>query len=407
MVLQGRLVGGGWSSNIVVPLTVRGVELRRPDDSIFKYRGGTGFRAPDLYHRGERGWLEEFYGRMGEVGVNTIRTFGMWGNTNYAPDGTAKFYDDLIESWEHAKQHGFYTHYVALCDQADDTSPVWMPVSKRDQHVSTTIKLARDFGFLFYEIENETWKNGYDALASRYPSSLFQGLLAMRSSWPEEKPPVDPSLGGWLSLATKHTDRGLEWTRKAKVLHEMQFEGLGMFDAAGIPSISGEPERIGGNTTPRQHADNAAVQELCGAGGCLHGGFSTFDSRHDSDLQNCKFTGSANAMACIQAVADVWHSDILDPRLGAVKDLTRGTEYNDGDCPVVHWDRYNFDSPANHPEDGLCRTYFKMLGGLFYGLSVDPASKWPGYKMREGWKIVEQGGYSGDGHGGNLLKLSR
>ena len=206
-------------------------------------------------------------------------------------------------------------------------------------------------------------------------------------------------------------DRGQEWTRKSKVLYEIAYEGLGTYPPGRIPSISGEPERIGNGqgmvTTPRQHADNAACTELMGVGGCLHGGYSSFDSDHDSDLQNCRGTGSANAMACAQAVADVWKSDVFDVRVGGAEHLTRGTENNDGDCPTVHWDRYNMDSPNVHPDDGLCRTYYKLVDGKYYGLGVDPAPKWPGYVTRNGWRITAQGGFTADGHGGNMLRLER
>jgi hypothetical protein len=270
------------------------------------------------------------------------------------------------------------------------------------------IAIARERENVLLEIENETFKNGGNAWASRFPSDMFEGTLAMRSTWEDGE---DPSLGGWLSLSTKHLDRKVEWTRGGKVLHEVQYEGLGAYPPGRVPALSGEPDRIGngqiGVTTPRQHADNAAVTELMGLGGCLHGGYSSFDADHDSDLQNCRFTGSPNALACAWAIADVWKSDIFDVRVGTTEHLVRGTENNDGDCPTVHWDRYNEDAPNNHPTDGLCRTYYKFLDGKAYGLGVDPAPQWPGYETRNGWRIVAQGGYTGDGHGGNMLRLER
>lgn len=406
----GATPGGGDRRAPVVPLARRGVELVRPDGSLWKYRCVTGFRAPELYARGEHGWLSDFYGAVRAHGGNAVRVFCMWNNTKYWPHSRPDYYDQLFDCCAHAHAAGLYVHLVAFCDQVDG-SDVWLSRNDQDLHLEECLEIARESDNVLLEIENESFKNGNNAHADRFPSELFEGVLAMRSSWPEENPPVDPSLGGWLSLATKHLDRGQEWARKGKTLHEIQFEGLGAYPPARIPGLSGEPERIGrgqgGDTTPRQHADNAAVCELMGLGGCLHGGFSSFDPDHDSDLQNCRFTGSPNAMACAKAIADVWTSTVFDGRVGSTEHLTRGTEHNDGDCPVVHWDRYNTGSPHNHPNDGACRSYFKLLDGRYYGLSVDPAPQWPGYQTRNGWRIVAQGGYSADGHGGTLLRLER
>jgi len=390
---------------MVVPLTVNGVTLVRPDATIFKYRAVTAFRAPELYSLGEHTWLDDYYDWCLGLGANTIRVFCMWWNTGYRP-GAPHYYDDLGNFLEHAKARGLYVHLVAFCDQVEG-STVLLTRTQQDDHMAQVLEIAYLHENVFLEIENESWKNGKTAYADRFPSSIFSGQLAMRSSWPEESPPADPSLGGWLSLSTKHLDRGTEWVRKGKTLHEIQTEGLGTYPPARIPAISGEPERIGENTTPRQHADNAAVTELMGCGGCLHGGFSSFDPSHDNDLQNCRATGSANAMACAEAVSAVWKATVWDPRVGSTEHLDRGREDNTGPCPTVHWDRYNEASPYNHPEDGLCRSYYKLLDGQYYGLGADPAPKWPGYVTREGWQIVERGGWDGDGHGGNMLKLAR
>jgi hypothetical protein len=109
---------------------------------------------------------------------------------------------------------------------------------------------------------------------------------------------------------------------------------------------------------------------------------------------------------CAHAVRDVWLSTVWDVRVGSTEHLIRGTEHNDGECGTVHWDRYNEGSSSNHPHDGLCRTYYKVLDGMQYGLGIDPAPQWPGYQTRNGWTIADQGGYEGV-HGGNMLKLTR
>jgi len=391
----------------VVPLTRKGVEVVRPDGTLFKYRFVTGFRGPELYAIGEHGWLEEFYGHVLDHGGNGLRVFAMWNNTKYWPHSRPDYYDKLWEFCEHAQGFGLYVHLVAFCDQVDD-SDVRLPSVDQDEHMEQCISITRSRDNVILEIENETFKNGGNAWANRFPSDMFDGILAMRSTWEDGE---DPSLGGWLSLATKHLDRKTEWTRGSKVLYEVEHEGLGEYPPGRVPALSGEPDRIGrgqiGETTPRQHADNAACTELMGLGGCLHGGYSSFDADHDSDLQNCRFTGSANAMACAQAVADVWKSNVWDLRVGGAEHLDRGFEDNSGPSPVFHADRFNTDSPWNQPETGCCRTYFKLVDGVYYGLSVDPAPQWPGYQPQNGWRITKQGGYSLDGHSGNMLMLER
>jgi hypothetical protein len=392
----------------VVPLRRDGVKLVRPDGTLWKYRFVTGFRGPELYAIGEHGWLEDFYGAVIDHGGNGVRVFTIWNNTKYWPHSRPDYYDKLWEFCEHAQSFGLYIHLVAFCDQVDN-SDVRLTTADQDEHMEQCLAITRErYGQVLLEVENESFKNGNNALASRFPDEMFEGILAMRSSWEDG---ADPSLGGWLSLATKHLDRGIEWTRKPKTLHEIQFEGLGAYPPAKIPGLSGEPERIGNGqgmvTNPRQHADNAACAELMGLGGCLHGGYSSFDADHDSDLQNCCFRGSANAMACAQAVADVWKSSVWDLRVGSTEHLDRGTENNDGPIPVTHWDRFNSGSPNNHPNDGACRTYFKLLDGKYYGLSCDPAPQWPGYQERNGWRIVARGGFDDDGHGGNMIVCQR
>lgn len=391
----------------VVPLTRKGVEVVRPDGSIWKYRGITAFRQPELYALGEKGWLEDYYGWAAGLGANTLRVFLMWQNTKWWPHSRANYYDLLWDACEHAERAGFYVHMVGFCDQVEN-SDVLLNRADQDEHMEQCIAITRSRDNVLLEIENESFKNGNNAHADRFPSSMFDGILAMRSTWADGE---DPSLGGWLSLSTKHMDRGTEWTRKPKVCHEVQYEGLGTYPPARIPSLSGEPERIGNGqgmvTTPRQHADNAACTELMGLGGCLHGGYSSFDSDHDSDLQNCRGTGSANAMACAQAVADVWKSNVWDVRVGGAEHLDRGFEDNSGPSPVFHADRFNTDSPWNQPETGCCRTYFKLVDGVYYGLSVDPAPQWPGYQPQNGWRIVARGGWDGDGHGGNMIRCAQ
>lgn len=398
---------------VVSPLVVSGVEILQAGRP-WKARLVTGFRGPELFARGERGWVEEFYGQCLDLGANGVRWFLMWANTGYGPRASAfrtDYYTDLADALAHAKAMGLYVHVVVFCDQVAG-SPVWLstPDGKHDapaqlDHLRRVVEIARAAGNVLLEINNEDWKNGN--VSARFDPAEFAGTISTRSSPPETDPPSDPQVvGSWLQWATKHLDRTFDWARKGKWLYEAQFEGLGAFPPPRIPAISGEPQRIGDGTSPRCHADNAACCEIMGAGGCLHGGYSSFDASHDSDLQNCRMTGSANAMACARAVGEVWKSPVLDLRCGGTEKLVRGTEYDDGECPVHHRDRYNGDSPHNDPNAGANRTYFKFLDGdtRAYGLSVDPAPHWAGYQLRDenGWRIVNQGGFEG-----NVIALER
>lgn len=386
------------------PLHVDGLTFRDDQNKIVKSRFVTGFNLFKHYAEGEQGLLEQFYGDVREINGNGVRAFSMWWNTNYGPHSVRDYYEKYEAALEHAFKSGVYVHPVMFCDQVSGSS-VRLNAPQQWEHANQLRAIyRRHAGFVIPEISNEDWKNG--EVAKQFTSDMFDGLMAMRSSWPETDPPTDPRYcGPVLKVATKHPDRTFDWPRKGKVLYEMQYEGLGQFPAFKVVSIAGEPERIGigqsGNTTPRQHADNAAVCEMMGGGMCLHGGYASFDSDHDSDLQNCRMVGSTNAMACIQAVSDVWHSDIFDIECATTEALVRGTENNDGECPVVHWDRYNFDSPNNHPNDGATRTYFKKRGNQYFGLSVDPAPQWTGYQTRDA-RIEAQGGYQG-----NLIRCVR
>lgn len=398
---------------VVSPLIVQGVGILQAG-KMWKCRSVTAFRAPELYARDEVGWVDDYYRACLDLGANTVRWFAMWANTDYSPlTGlfASSYYDDLEAALLHAKAAGLYVHLTAFCDQVPG-STVWIqtPSGHHDEagqaeHLIELIEMSKRTGNVLLEVSNEDWKNGN--IAARFDKAAFAGTISTRSSWPETGPPTDPqSCGSWLQWSTKHLERTYDWPRKGKVLYEIQYEGLGSYPPARIPAISGEPQRIGEGTTPRQHADNAAVCEIMGAGGCLHGGFSSFDSSHDNDLQNCRMSGTPDAMAAAQAVGAVWKSTVLDMRAGTTEKLVRGTEYDDGPCPVHHRDRYNTDSPHNEPEKGANRTYFKILDNdqLACGLAVDPAPHWPGYVLRadNGWRIVDQGGFEG-----NLLRLSR
>ena len=102
----------------VSPLTITGCGIYQAG-KIWKYRGITAFRAPELYARGEHGWLDDYYGAAAALGANTLRVFAMWNNTKYWPHSRADYYDQLWDFAVHAKAAGFYVHLVCFCDQVD------------------------------------------------------------------------------------------------------------------------------------------------------------------------------------------------------------------------------------------------------------------------------------------------
>ena len=379
--------GTAKSTSAAVPLKRQGLDFVRPDGSIWKYKGITGFRAPELYAKGEKQWLQDYEGWVLSLGGNCVREFLMWANTGYGPKAQANYYDLLEHHWTERKHDGLYTHATLFCDQVEG-SRVLLTSGQQDAHVHRCVDIAKRVGTVLLEVNNEDFKNG--EISARFPREWFTGVLTTRSTWEDNEDPQEP--GVYLDWVIKHCDRGDEFTVKGKVLHEAERQGLGAYPAAARPAASTEPRRIAEGTNPRQHADDTGVCDLFGLGRCLHGGFSSLDASHESDLQNCRVPAPGLSRDCCDAVSQVWEAGVFDLRCATSGRYTRGGL---SDCPIVHVDK------SVDPQRGAVRSYFMELDGVMYGLAVDPGPQWK-LEPVNGWKVTQQGGYQG-----NLIRLQR
>jgi hypothetical protein len=368
-----------------------GLDFKTPDGAIWKYRGVTGFRAPELFAKGDIGILQDYEGWVVSLGANCIREFLMWNNTGYGPKSQANYYDLLERHWSERKQDGLYTHAVLFCDQVNGSRVLLSP-GEQDAHVHRCVDIARRVGSVILEVVNEDFKNG--EISARFPKDWFSGVLTTRSTWQDDQDPQAPGL--YLDWVIKHTDRGNEFAKNGKVLHEAERQGLGEYPAANRPAASTEPRRIAEGTNPRQHADDTAVCELFGLGRCLHGGFQSLDGSHESDLQNCRVP-TGLSLDCCHAVSEVWRDQLFDPRCATSGRYVRGQADGQGDCPIEHRDK------SDDPQHGAIRSYFMFMerDTVAYGLAVDPGPQWT-LVPRNGWRVIQQGGYQG-----NLIRLER
>lgn len=396
--------GGGGGGAFAGPLYRDGLNLKTPDGLIWKYRCFTGFRAPELWTKGERGWVQDYLGAILQYGGNTVRVFCRWNNTGYSVDRDLHAFEDFMHA---AKNMGVYVHVVISCDQVPGSS-VLIPLSDLHRSAQNILDICRRVGNAApAECSNEDFKNG--EVSASFDPAWFRGVVGTRSTWytAGNGDPQEP--GSWLDVATIHPGGDLEWSWEGpKICVEAQKLGLGAYQAARRPSIIGEPRRIAEGTTPRQWADHAFHAENFGAGSCVHGGFQSLPqaSHHESDLQNCKMPTSGLALDCIKAVSDVWKSGLIKPFAADLGAYTRASvspnppyEQNDNECPIVHWDRYIHDQDAD--PRGAGRSYFMRVDHAMYGGAIDPGSQHR-VEPRLGYRLVSQGGYQG-----NILHLER
>ena len=395
------------------PLHQEGQHLKKQDGTIWKYKGLTAFSALDDWLKGNKAKLESYASWARPLGVNIWRVFSIWNNLKLKPQDD-RYYTELEAFLVWLRGQGFHSHLVALCDQVGG-SGVRLPKDQQIAHLQRVIEISRRTGNVLIEEFNEFEKNDDDGVCGMLSPSAYQGVPATRSWWGENQ--HWRHAGALLSWTTGHTDRGREWTRQFIQSLDVAQRGYGLPDgtpvpATRLPHVLGEPRRVAEGSTPRQHADYHAGGLLMGAGGCLHGGFKTIDGRHESDLQFC-VVPSGVSLACAEAVGQVFRSKLWPPNTpdgnyvrGGVNDFN---DDNKGDCPIIHRDRYFGGSPqvaSGEFDDGAARSFFMELGGTYYGLAVDPGPKWK-LQVRNGFKLVAQGGYDDGVHGPNLLVLQR
>lgn len=381
----------------VVRLAIQGLNFVRPDGTIWKCNDTTAFRGPELYTKKEIGKLDDYYGWAKEdTAANTVRWFTIWQNTQYAPKSPAD-YDAIERALEHARDvHGLYVHLVGLCDQKPSNS-VYRPFEEQKAHVQRLLDMAKRTGNVIFEISNEDTDSDSGNTAHLFPPEMFEGVWSTRSTWQGDQDPQAP--GTWLDWSTYHLPTGDDFACKGKVLYEIQRQGLGEYPAPRIPAIGGESRRIAEGTNPRQHADQAMVCELFGVGYCLHGGFSSQWPGQDSDMQACSIP-TGPALECAKAVGVTRRAGLIDPRCAAEGRYVRGQADGGGECPIVHRDK------TDDPQRGAVRSYFMEWNGHMFGGAVDPGPQWK-LEPREGWRVVQQGGYDVAPFGPNVIVLAR
>ena len=386
--------------------------MRESDGGIFKARGFTAFNAPNLWGKGDRAKVIDYFGQWREKGGNIGRVFARWNNTGYQPD-----YDQIEDMSLTLGAMGMYIEMVGSCDQVPGSN-VWIPLPQLHDSIRRLTDVGRRVGNWLFHCSNEDFQNG--RVSAGIDPAWLNGIPSTRSTWylASDEDPQTP--GPWMDYVAIHPGGGEEFSWEGpKVCMEAQSGGLGAYPPARRPTIITEPIRIAEGTTPRQWADHAYHAEGFGAGSIVHGGFSSFPpaSHHQSDLQNCTMPGPGLALDCINAVSDVWKSGLIDPSESAIGRYKRAAvrpeppyEQNDNECPIKHWDKYIDDSDhGNHyiDERGAGRTYFReMPNGQMRGGAIDPGTQWK-LETRLGYRVVEQGGYARDGRGGNILVLER
>ena len=365
-------------------LEAKGGEFRRPDGTVFKWHGITAFTALSDWLAGNKTKLEKYADETQARGVNTWRVFAIWVNTNLTPIGNDRYYAGVRELLTWARSRGLYVQLTALCDQVPGSSVLMTP-AQRDAHVRELVAISRDVGNVFFEVSNEDWQNG--DVADDWPPSVFEGVLAARSAVRDDQYP--DAAGSILQWTAHHTPRDQQWPRKAKELLDVARLGFGggappfdrVWDPTRKPASATEPIRIAEGTSPRQHADYFAVAELYGIGGNIHGGFSTIDPSHQTDLQNCVFPTNPDHVAFIDQVGVVWRAGI-PATAAATGRYTRGGL---NDVPVHHEDRF---TDAGENLRGALRTFCMIEGDKATCVVVDPGRDHPGPVAINGWRIV-------------------
>lgn len=343
----------------------------------WKYRAVTAFT---LLQDGFTGINMPFLQWAVGIGANTVRVFGMWSVTGFAPWLVEGYYSGFDQLCARLAATGLRLHFVAFTDQVPPlpgNTDIRMSDDQQNTHLRRIVEIAREYPNVLLEICNEDWKNG--GIAGRFPREWFDGVLTTRSSWEDGKTPLEA--GSVLDWTTEHTPRGSQWERKAKNLLETSRQGLGDFPATGKPAIAGEPERLQ-NATPRQYADYVAVAELFASGACLHGDGDT--------LQRCRIPADDSVA---RAVAAVW-ADPPPADLAAIGEYSRGQKDGQGTCPLVHRDRYDDDGNEVEPSGSL-RTFAMLAGNRATAVVVSPG---PGWRLepRNGWRVVRSYGYAGN-----------
>lgn len=362
---------GGGGGGAVSELSVNGMEFIANGVSI-KMRAVTAFTIWQDFIAGELGKLSDFVGYFTAKKFNAFRGFGDWGNTGFNPVHNQGNYEKLAELDAWINDRGARLFLTCFTDQVDGSS-VLMSKAEQDFHHAQCAEALLKRKTSWREWVNEyrkNWKEPYPIPLSR---SVGAGVVSTISTWYDGHDPQEQ--GQYLDYLTKHLGGfDEEWSRKSKVGHEAQRQGLGPYPAAGKPCVIGEKPRIAEGALPREYADSTALEEMLCSGGCLHGGFGP-SRGHDSDLQHCVIPTNPDAIACVDAAASVF--DIIDPHTAA------NGEYRNGPSNGV----------LEHDDNRTLRTYVMIEGSKATAVRVKGRKAGQPAVAVNDWRITDMRGY--------------
>jgi hypothetical protein len=311
---------------------------------IWKWHGASHFRM-------FRQWLDgvdqvPVYAWARGLGVNTFRVFTMLSWAGLRP---TDYLDEQLRVFaEEVGAQGFRLELVALADCVS-----LMP-SAEDQrrHVARIGEIVGGMPHVFVELANEPSHptNEIDPLAFL---QVATPCLWSRGSSHGDQPAIIPP---W-DYGTDHTPRDGEWPRKAKNLLEWAA-------ITQVPYLGDEPKKIrGGELSPSDCADYAAVADLLASGSTIHTQSLGIDGRVPDGAEQ----------ACCEAYAASWRAVPPDAQLG------RYTAGHLGDCPIEY-----------DPSTAL-RIFGTMQGRRADVVLVRPTADWR-LVVRPPWRVVAQRG---------------
>ncbi len=264
----------------IVPITVDGKVLRRPDGSIFPFINHSQFLLLLRLLEGDEAGVRRDLNILASFGYNVVRVFSRvpWNGDpgpGLFPERYPNYWSVFRRLFVLAAECGLYVEIVALTED--------LGVQGNADWVRRVMNETEPIDNAFREWANEPPVNGVDIF------ELFAELQGETSAWkrPWATGQYDPTCEPAGKYCTPHTDRVTantwDWVRKAKDTIEYR-EGGGPMNttdpAMGRPIILDEPrgaasfKRDGGgarDNEPLKFYTYAALGQLLGAGSCAHG----------------------------------------------------------------------------------------------------------------------------------------